>query len=78
MSDAEKRTFTDEEGPSQIRHFLARHRDFELAPPPAAQVQGVDLAACAGETPGMYRTWPHRHEADAFFVARLVRRAGNQ
>ena len=22
------------------------------------------------------RTWPHRHDADAFFAARLVRRAG--
>lgn len=69
-------TFTEEEGPSQLAHFLARHRDFTLAPPPPEQVAGVDLAQVAGEQPGMYRTWPHRHEADAFFVARLLRRAG--
>jgi 16S rRNA (cytosine967-C5)-methyltransferase len=67
-------TFTEEEGPAQVRRFLAAHPEFQLAPPPPAP--GVDFAAAAvpGE-PAMLRTWPHRHDADAFFAARLARRS---
>ncbi|MBK9033368.1 MAG: 16S rRNA (cytosine(967)-C(5))-methyltransferase RsmB [Myxococcales bacterium] len=58
-------TVTAAEGPAQVAAFLAAHPEFELAPPPlpAAVVDG-----------GAVRTWPHRHDADGFFAARLHRR----
>ncbi len=59
-------TFTDEEGPAQIDRFLAAHADFALAPP-------SDVGVDARDARGFLRTWPHRHDADAFFAARLVR-----
>ncbi|MBL8627248.1 MAG: 16S rRNA (cytosine(967)-C(5))-methyltransferase RsmB [Myxococcales bacterium] len=57
-------TITAAEGPAQLAAFLARHPGFSLeAPPlPAAVVDG-----------GAARTWPHRHDADGFFAARLRR-----
>jgi 16S rRNA (cytosine967-C5)-methyltransferase len=65
-------TFTVEEGPAQITAFLARHPDFALVAPP--DLPGVDFASTRGPMPGTLVTWPHRHDADAFFAARLVRR----
>ncbi len=67
-------TFTEEEGPAQIARFLAAHADFELAPPAADVAPGVDFAAVV-DAHGFLRTWPHRHDADAFFAARMVRKA---
>lgn len=57
-------TITAAEGPGQIAAFLARHADFAQAPAalPAEVVDG-----------GALRTWPHRHGADGFYAARLVR-----
>ena len=59
-------TVTAAEGPGQLAAFLAAHPAFVLEPPPlpAAVIDG-----------GAVRTWPHRHDADGFFAARL-RRAG--
>jgi 16S rRNA (cytosine967-C5)-methyltransferase len=59
-------TFSDEEGPRQVARFLARNEQFRLARPSGA------MAAAAHED-GSLRTWPHRHDADAFYAARLER-----
>lgn len=83
-------TFTYEEGPGQIRQFLTRHPEFSLeAPAPlnahesdgdAARATGpwpelaARLTAGAPASPGTLATWPHRHNADAFFAARMRRR----
>jgi 16S rRNA (cytosine967-C5)-methyltransferase len=64
-------TFTDAEGPAQIRELLTRAPELELAPPDADPA--VDWGAV--ETADhQVRTWPHRHGADAFFAVRLRRR----
>ena len=60
-------TFTDEEGPLQIRAFLAAHPQFAVEPAPP------DFAPLAAEE-GAIRTWPHRDNADAFYAMRLRRR----
>ncbi len=62
-------TFTDEEGPRQTASFLAAHGDFSVeraSEPPLGPL--VDPA-------GALRTWPHRHDADAFYAVRLRRKA---
>lgn len=64
-------TFTDEEGPEQVARFLQRHPDFALTPPAGAP--GVDFAPFLNRE-GHFRSWPHRHDADAFFAVRLTRR----
>ena len=56
-------SFLPEEGERQVAAFLERHPDFEPAPletPPPWAIDGWKL-----------RTWPHRHDMDAFFAARL-------
>jgi 16S rRNA (cytosine967-C5)-methyltransferase len=65
-------TFTEEEGAAQVARFLAAHPDFARAAP--APVEGVEWAAFLGAD-GAFRSWPHRHGTDAFFAARLERRA---
>lgn len=62
-------TFTRAEGPDQLAAFLARHPDFAVEPPPLP----AEVAAAVIDG-GAVRTWPHRHDADGFFVARLRRR----
>jgi 16S rRNA (cytosine967-C5)-methyltransferase len=59
-------TFTEEEGTRQMQSFLARHPEFSVEPP-------VGIPCLDGK--GYLRTWPHLHDADAFFAARL-RKAG--
>ncbi len=63
-------TFTPEEGPEQVRAFLAAHPEFALAAPDDPAVDWARFLD--GE--GLLRTWPHRHDADGFFAARLRRR----
>ena len=63
-------TFTRAEGPDQLAAFLGRHADFVLEAPPLP----ADIAAAVVEG-GAVRTWPHRHDADGFFIARLRRMA---
>lgn len=59
-----------EETDEVIDAFLARHAAFALEAP------GPDLAAFADPMrPGILRAWPHRHDTDGFFVARLRRGA---
>ncbi|HVV87863.1 MAG TPA: hypothetical protein VHE35_32710, partial [Kofleriaceae bacterium] len=61
-------TFTRAEGPDQLAAFLARHPQFAVEAPPLAPE-----AAAAVLVDGTVRTWPHRHDADAFFAVRLRR-----
>lgn len=64
-------TFTREEGTRQLERLLESHPELELEPPPPAE--GLDWERFV--TPeGWLMTWPHRHDADAFFAARLRRR----
>jgi len=59
-----------EETDEVIDAFLARHAAFALEAP------GPDLQAFADPVRrGILRAWPHRHETDGFFVARLRRGA---
>ena len=59
-----------EETDAVIGTFLDRHPDFTLEAP------GPSLRLFAdAETGGMLRAWPHRHDTDGFFVARLRRTA---
>jgi 16S rRNA (cytosine967-C5)-methyltransferase len=60
-----------EETDEVIGWFLDRHPEFSLDDPGAG---GGPLAALADG--GVVRAWPHRHETDGFFVARL-RRSGS-
>jgi 16S rRNA (cytosine967-C5)-methyltransferase len=60
-------TWTTAEGPHQVAQFLRRHPEFELDALPASHR--------AFDSHGFFRTWPHRHQLDGFFAARLVRRA---
>ncbi len=59
-------TITEAEGPAQIAAFCARHPAFTLVTP------ALPPAVCVG---AHVRTWPHRHDADGFFAARLMRGA---
>jgi 16S rRNA (cytosine967-C5)-methyltransferase len=57
-------TFTDEEGPSQIDAFRSRHPEFRIVAPPIDEMFVQDSAL---------HTWPHLHDTDAFFAARLFK-----
>ncbi len=75
-------TFTEEEGAGQISAFLARHPAFHLEAPRSEHSANINWANFAPSQnspaaklgPGVLSTWPHRHEADAFFAARMIRR----
>jgi 16S rRNA (cytosine967-C5)-methyltransferase len=60
------------EGRDQVTSFLQRHTDFVVEPLgdvlPFVPADALDARGCL-------RLLPHRHDADAFFVARLRRRA---
>jgi 16S rRNA (cytosine967-C5)-methyltransferase len=62
-------TFTDEEGPAQTAAFVAAHPEFTVEPPPEPR----HAALC--DATGALRTWPHRHDADAFYAVCLRKRA---
>jgi 16S rRNA (cytosine967-C5)-methyltransferase len=62
-------SFTRLEGEEQVAGFRARHPEFRVAPPPEGEVAWPALTG----PDGYVRTFPHRHRADAFFAARLVR-----
>jgi 16S rRNA (cytosine967-C5)-methyltransferase len=64
-------TFTRAEGEDQVAAFLGHHPDFSRAPPPAGPVDWTGLVDAAGDLV----TDPARHGADAFYAARLVRKA---
>ncbi len=64
-------SFTRAEGPEQIARFVAEIGDAVIEPP-AADDGVPDWSAVRGPD-GNIATWPHRHDADAFFAARLRR-----
>ncbi len=70
-------TFTREEGSDQIDSFLARHPELRLAPPDDTATRQLSGSAVPWRrlcpTPGILTTWPHRHGADGFFAARMIR-----
>ncbi len=57
------------EGPAQIDAFIARHPTFAIAPPNGPRWDGLL------DSHGGVRLWPHRHRADGFYAARLIRTA---
>lgn len=63
-------TFTREEGSKQVEQFLERYSDFSRAKP--ALPEGFDWSPYLDEQ-GQLTTWPHLHDSDAFFAARLER-----
>jgi len=64
-------TFTRAEGPEQIARFVAEIGDAVIEPPAADD--GVPDWSAVRRPDGNIATWPHRHDADAFFAARLRR-----
>lgn len=64
-------TITEAEGPGAVADFLDFHPEFRIDAPPVSAAAGIDWAALA--VPMGYRTWPHRHDMDGFFAARLRR-----
>jgi 16S rRNA (cytosine967-C5)-methyltransferase len=65
-------TLMREENEGVVESFLAEVPEFALAPPEQAP---PEAAALVGPD-GYLRCWPHVHDSDGFFAARLVRRAG--
>ena len=63
--------FAEAEGPGAVADFLDYHPEFRIDAPAASASAGIDWAALA--VPMGYRTWPHRHDMDGFFAARLRR-----
>lgn len=66
-------TFDRQECESVIAAFLRTHPDFRIESPADAGAGGASAIPWATLTDagGFVRTWPHRHEADAFFAVRL-------
>jgi len=60
-------TFDRAECDDVIAAFLDEHADFRVEPPAGARWDGLR------DWRGFVRTWPHRHDADAFFAVRLRR-----
>jgi 16S rRNA (cytosine967-C5)-methyltransferase len=70
-------TFTVEEGPKQVRQFLERHAEFEVADLPQREpCTSVGWADYLDET-GSLVLDPAAHGTDGFFAARLRRRSGS-
>lgn len=65
-------TFSREEGSKQVERFLERHPDYQRAKPTLPE--GFDWSSYL-DAEGQLVTWPHLHDADAFFAARLERTA---
>ncbi|MEW5854153.1 MAG: 16S rRNA (cytosine(967)-C(5))-methyltransferase RsmB [Myxococcota bacterium] len=54
------------EGPAQVKSFLSAHPGFALGTPPGTPADTLE--------DGMLALWPHRHDVDGFFAARLDKR----
>jgi 16S rRNA (cytosine967-C5)-methyltransferase len=59
-----------EEGPEVVARFLTRHPEFSPEDELPAFFQGSRAALLTGP---WVATWPHRHETDGFYIARLRR-----
>lgn len=72
-------TFLPEEGAEQVASFLERNPNFTPAPLQTAQREDaiawskLGPTDASGQSTGVLSTWPHRHDADAFYAARLRR-----
>jgi 16S rRNA (cytosine967-C5)-methyltransferase len=71
-------TFDRAECESMVGAFLASHPGFHIEAPAAAPAGAAPPAGRAGvpwaaltDASGFVRTWPQRHDADAFFAVRL-------
>jgi 16S rRNA (cytosine967-C5)-methyltransferase len=62
-------TVLPEENEEVVEKFLERRPEFRLVPPEELP----DTVRALSDAGGFVRTLPHRHDADAFFVARLER-----
>lgn len=56
------------ENESVIQQFLATHPDWQILPP-----QADEPTASFATAAGWVKVWPHRHNMDGFFMARLHR-----
>jgi 16S rRNA (cytosine967-C5)-methyltransferase len=64
-------TLLPEENEAVVESFLRESPQFVLASPPEAPEEVRDLL----EPSGYLRCWPHRHDTDGFFAARLELRS---
>jgi len=62
-------TLLPEENETTVAAFLAENPDFALAAPDSAPAEARPLVG----PDGSFRSFPHRHDADGFFAARLER-----
>lgn len=73
-------TVTREEGVERIEAFLARHPDFQ--PDWPEHNPALEPFRATHESNGVrwsyLQTWPHKHDVDGFFAARLTRRAATE
>lgn len=63
-----------EEGPDVVDSFLDSHPEFSRESLPASFPRSLSAAPVDEPRPGEVRLWPHRHDTDGFYVARLRRR----
>ncbi len=63
-----------EEGPQVVRAFLAAHPAFALAPFPPAFPRVLGTRPVEDPVAGEVHLFPHRHDTDGFYIARLERR----
>lgn len=61
-------SLTIPENAGAIQHFLSHHADWQLVPPPEHFPSEIPQTAT-----GCLEIWPHRHDMDGFFMARLQR-----
>ena len=64
-------TLLPEENEAVVESFLRESPEFELASVPEAPEEVRELM----DADGLLRCWPHRHDTDGFFAARLERRS---
>jgi 16S rRNA (cytosine967-C5)-methyltransferase len=62
-----------EEGPEVVRAFLAGHPSFVPVSMPGAFPRSVAGHAVEGADAGEAWLFPHRHDVDGFYIARLQR-----
>ncbi len=63
-----------EEGPQVVHAFLVAHPAFALAPFPPAFPRVVRARPVEDPVAGEVHLFPHRHDTDGFYIARLERR----